>query len=215
MAKLVSYLTFDGHLTKDLTNFFLSSADREFLHSFSDLIEEGFNRKGRIELCEDGFGESFKYRVFDGHLCRAALVAGAPKGNKSIAPFLVPEWITENREFSEAYLGIAFDSEGSIWKDRNGAWRIRFKISKSEELTENGIQFVEQIRSMLATSGVETTEIWSVKGTVGKKWTTVGLCFGIKPRSFETFLKNVGFRIKEKKARSDSLLLGVHDVGRA
>jgi hypothetical protein len=215
LAKLVSYLTFDGHLTKDLTNFFLSSGNDDFLRDFSSFIEDSFNRKGRIEVCKDGFGKSSKCRIFDGHLCRAALVAGAPKGNKSVTRFQIPEWITENRGFSEAYLKVAFDSEGSIWKDRNGVWRIRFKIHKAEELAEDGIHFMEQMRGMLACSGVETTCIWSIKGTKGKKCTTIGLCFGIKTKSFETFLKNVGFRIKEKKARSDSLLLGVHDVGRA
>ncbi len=214
LAKLVSYLTFDGHLSKDLKQIYLSSKDDNFLRSFSDLIKIHFKFCGKYEICREGFGISKKYRVFSRAFSQLLLLAGTPSGNKSVTKFLVPEWIIANNDFSTAYLQIAFDSEGSIWKDRSDAWRIRFKLHKNEKLLKNGKSFMEQLRSMLADLDIETTNLWTVDALENRHGPTKGMVFAIKPRSFETFLNNINFRINEKRNRL-GVLFGVQDVGQA
>ncbi len=201
ISKLISYITFDGHLASDLTNLFLSSKDKAFLTGFARFLEEKFGLIGRFEECEEGYSKTHKYRVFNKPFCRLLELAGAPKGNKSINEFDVPKWVMKNKRYSKAYLKTAFDCEGSIWRDSNGYPRIRFKIHKSERILSNGEKFMMSLKCMLSLFGIETTEIWTLKGYEKGDVKTKGLCFSIKTKSFKTFLKHINFTIKEKRKR--------------
>lgn len=64
-ASLLSYITFDGHLAVDLSNFYLSSKEIYFLSRYRDFLKKEFGLSGKFEVCRDGYGESYKYRVFN------------------------------------------------------------------------------------------------------------------------------------------------------
>jgi len=201
VASIVSYITFDGHLAKDRSQLFLSSSDIRILEKFSELLENKFGIKGSFEECKEGFGKSYKFRVFSHPFCRLMKLSGAPAGNKSITTFDVPNWIKGDRESSRAYLRIAFDCEGSIWRDNNGYPRIRIKTNKSTDLFQNGKKFMQSLREMLNSFNIETTDLWEVKGYDGEFIKTKGICFSIKSKSIKKFSEEIGFNIERKQKR--------------
>lgn len=191
LVKLVSYLTFDGHLAEDLKCFYLSSKNKHTLLDFKEIVHRTFKINGRIEEGM-GFGESYKYRVFNKDACKFLEKIGVPKGSKVLKNFLIPKWIVEDKEFSGEYLRIAFDCEGSIWFENKP--KIRFGVCKSEQLIENGLIFLEQMKMMLKTFEINSTETWLIKGNQrrdGNK--TKGLYFKIKQDSIKSFANEVGF----------------------
>jgi hypothetical protein len=212
VASIVSYITFDGHLAKDCSQLFLSSKDLGTLKNFLELLENRFGIKGNFEECKEGFGKSYKFRVFSHPFCRLMKLSGAPVGNKSVTIFDVPEWVKEDRESSRLYLRVAFDCEGSIWKDKNGYPRIRIKTNKSIKLIKNGIDFMQSIRDMLGNFKIETTNLWEVKGYDKGFIKTKGICFSIKSKSIKNFSEEIGFNIEKKQKRlkdiTESLAVG-------
>lgn len=203
LAKLISYLTFDGHLAEDLKCFYLSSRNKETLMDFEKIVKKKFKITGRLENGM-GFGESYKYRVFNREICRFLEKSGAPKGNKVTKSFLVPPWIMENKEFSKSYLQAAFDCEGSIWIEKDP--KIRFGICKTEELLDNGFEFIEQLKSMLNTFNINTTNTWKTKANTRKDGKiTKELYFKIKQDSLSQFAKKIGFSDRFKNQRLSSI----------
>ena len=203
LAKIVSYITFDGHLAQDLKCFYLSSSDESALDDFKKLAYKKFKVSGRLEEGM-GYGKSYKYRVFSRDVCRFLESAGAPKGDKVKKAFLVPSWIKENKEFARGYVRVAFDCEGSIWFE--GKAKIRFGVCKIEELIDNGFQFTDGIKSILSQFGIESTKTWLMKGNLRKDGkTTKGLYFKIRQNSITRFSKEIGFSNRFKKDRLSNL----------
>lgn len=204
IAKLVSYVTFDGHLSGDFGQIFLSSKDLDFLDKFKNMLRDKFNMNGKFEECRDGFGLSYKYRIFNRNLCRILFLAGAPKGNKSKVKFDVPYWISEVKEFSREYLRIAFDCEGTVTRDKSGYPRMRIGIVKDGELVEDGIKLMESMKKMLSGFGIETTKIWTKKGSNISDG--IGIVFAIKTKSFKEFGKHINFSTQKKYNRLKIIL---------
>lgn len=199
LVKIVSYLTFDGHLAKDLKCFYLSSKNKETLSNFEKIVYNKFNIQGRLEKGM-GYGESYKYRVFNREICRFLEKIGTPKGSKVTKTFLIPDWIKNNKEFSRVYLRVAFDCEGSIWFEKQP--KIRFGICKIEELIENGLEFIEEMKYMLNEFDINSTKTWLIKGNNRKDGkVTKGLYFKLKQASLRQFAKEIGFSDRFKKQR--------------
>ena len=203
LVKIVSYLTFDGHLAEDLKCFYLSSKNKDTLSDFKRTIYKKFQFKGRLEK-GTGYGESYKYRVFSRDLCRFLEKIGVPKGSKVTKPFLVPDWIKHNKEFSREYLKIAFDCEGSIWFEKQP--KIRFGICKTKETLNNGFEFIEEMKSMLDQFKINSTATWLIKGNKRKDGKiTKGLYFKIKQGSLKQYKIAVGFSDRFKNQRLSSI----------
>lgn len=203
LAKLVSYLTFDGHLVEDLKCFYLSSKSKDALTDFKDIVHKSFGIKGRFETGM-GHGESYKYRIFNREICKFLEKIGVPKGCKINKRFLIPDWIKENKDFSKEYLRIAFDCEGSIWFEKQP--KIRFGIFKNEKILDNGFKFLEEIRLMLNNFDISSTNIWLIKGNARKDGKlTKGLYFKVRQKSLKQFSKEVGFTDKFKNQRLSSI----------
>ena len=66
LARIVSYLTFDGHLAKDFSCFYLSSKEKEVINKFKDDVYTKFRIDGIWEK-GTGFGKSYKYSIFIGN----------------------------------------------------------------------------------------------------------------------------------------------------
>ncbi len=199
LAKLVSYLTFDGHLAEDLKCFYLSAKSKDTLLEFEKIVYKKFGIQGRLEE-GTGYGESYKYRIFNNKICRFLEKIGVPKGSKVIKSFLIPHWVKDNKEFSREYLRTAFDCEGSIWFEKQP--KIRLGIFKIEDILPNGFQFLEEMKLMLNMFDINSTKTWLMNGNKRKdSKVTKGLYFKIKQGSLLQYTKEIGFNDKFKNER--------------
>ncbi len=194
-VKIVSFLTFDGHLTPNNSMIIFTAGSIDKLEEIIRISEERFTIKGKIRKIETNtFGTSYEYRICCKPIGKLLEILGVPAGNKVLKKFNVPSWIIQNKEFSFNYLKVAFECEGSLWKE-NKRTQIAFRIHKDENLIEDGRNFLNTMRKMLLDMGIETTNVWVVKGNKRKDGnTTVGMQFRIKSRSLNDFLNYFNFR---------------------
>jgi intein/homing endonuclease len=84
---------------------------------------------------------------------------GAPVGAKIRQPTRVPRWITSGKEGERvAFTSALFDDEGGF-RDSKGAQQIVFKSAKVVELKNDLVQYLSQVRKMLRSLGIRTSEI--------------------------------------------------------
>jgi hypothetical protein len=100
----------------------------------------------------------------------------------------VPNWIKYNKQLSYAYLKTAFECEGGFWKEPNRE-RVRFGINKEKSNLNGGINFLNELKSMLKLFGVATTNICIKR----KEQATLVLSFDISAKSIETFKRVFNF----------------------
>src|SRR3989344_2857295 len=167
LAQIVSYVTCDGHLHHDLKAFYLSSKKRKVLSEFRKLILKKFGVRGRYED-GTGYGKTEKYRICNAQLGRLLHESGTPKGDKMVTPFDVPLWIKQNNEFSRQYVKIAFFCEGSKHKASKNTETIAINLNKSVELLDDGIEFMNSLKTMLQQWNIETTKNWIQRGNIRK-----------------------------------------------
>ncbi|MBS3098228.1 hypothetical protein J4209_05530 [Candidatus Woesearchaeota archaeon] len=151
----IGFVMCDGHIRKNLQH-----------------VQYYFNQKEDAKLFKSGFNSIFPHEnptleyksyCFTINLCSkefAKLInyLGVPTGNKVFKPFLIPKWIYNGpEEFKRIFLSIIYGNEGS--KPQNNRWRIQFVLSKTEEYVTNLLEFLNQIRTMLAYFGITTSYI--------------------------------------------------------
>ncbi len=217
IAKLIAYLTFDGHLSLRQRCFLFTGKSIEILKDFSYTVKKEFNLTGKVR--RQGFsgrfkGTSYEYRVFSSPITKVLYLLGSPSGNKVLISFDVPTWIKSSRKFSRIYLRVAFDCEGSIWKEKTGRIRIGFKMSKSLEILNDGIKFMNSIREMLLKFKIKTTKISILKGNIRKDGIiTKEMVFKIRDKDVNLFCKEIGFCNKIKIRKFKEYLGLTDDVG--
>ncbi len=201
LAKIVSFLTFDGHLRWDGNVFLFTAGKRSLLKESQLLVRKEFGVEGVFRKMDtNSYGVSYEYRVTNKPICRILEALGVPKGSKVLIPFSVPDWIKKDPDLSRAYLQTAFDCEGTVWKERKNSLKIRFRMNKSVELIEDGISFLTELKDMLSVFGIGTSAIWKTAGNRRKDGNlTVGLCFNILANSIPLFRQNIGFTLKHKR----------------
>jgi len=170
LAKIVSYLTFDGHLYKDLSGFYLSSKNINNLKDFEKLIKNKFKFKGNYYLNNGGAWENktHKFIVFNKEISKALFRLGVPKGNKTTQKFNVPKWISSSKEFSREYLKISFLCEGSNKEQSGRTPRIQINIAKDKNILNSGLIFMNTLRKMLRKLDINTTKCYISKERLRK-----------------------------------------------
>ena len=195
LVRIVSHLTFDGHLCKDLKGFMFSSNNVDELEKLRKDVYSKFNIDiFKIEV-GGGYGKKCKkYWYFNTNLCKFFHTIGTPKGSKVLIKFNIPDWIRKNREFSKEYLKIAFLCEGS-WKENNRKNpRISFNINKEEPIAKNGVSFLKEIKDMLRKFDIETTPVGITKGNKRKDGKiTKMLRFRVLTKENNKFIKEIGW----------------------
>lgn len=201
LVKIVSLLTFDGHLRWDGNVFLFTAGKKLLLKEPMLLVKKEFGLFGKFrKIPTNIYGTSYEYRVTNKPVSRILDFIGVPKGNKVLLPFSVPRWIMKNKEFSRTYVQVAFDCEGTIWKEYKRSFKIRFRINKSLKFLQNGIEFMEDIRNMLLNFNIKTSKIWVIDSNIRKDGNiTKGMCFNILAADIPLFKKHIGFTIKHKK----------------
>ena len=196
LVAIVSYVTFDGHLYKNFKGFYYSSKNINDLKIFKKIVKRKFGLPARYHLFNSGSrNQTHMIYFFNKQVCEFLFKSGAPKGDKAIQIFDVPEWIVKSREFSREYLKIAYLCEGSIKeKDRKNP-RISFTQSKQTEILNSGLKFMNTIKSMLADFDINTTDScisgMRIRKRDGKM--TQDIRFRIKTADNDKFISEIGW----------------------
>ena len=126
---------------------------------------------------------------------------GAPKGNKVLQPFKIPNWILEDKEFFRRFIQRLFDCEGT--PDCEGA--IMIEMWKSQELLDEGLEFFQSIKLKLKEYfDIETSNPFTYKTNKIRKdgIKTVPIIIKIRRKdSLAKFFKHIGFENVEKQRR--------------
>ncbi len=196
LVRMVSYLTFDGHLSLKQHCFLYTGKDENSIQPFRKLIMKIFKIDGVLRFKNDGsFGPSCEFRVFNNPITKLLYLAGAPSGNKTLQRFDMPNWISQNKEFTRFYLQVAFDCEGSIWKGKDGRIGINFTMAKEESILDDAINFLTMMQKLLLDYfGIKSGKITIIDGNTrkdGKR--TKFLRFKISTDSLKKFKREIGF----------------------
>jgi DNA-binding transcriptional regulator WhiA len=157
----MAYLTFDGHLYKDLSAFFLSSRRIKNLKEFERIIKRKFGMNGKYKLNSGGIkNNTHKFIIFNKKISKELHKLGVPKGDKVIQNFNIPTWVSSSKEFSKEYLEIAFLCEGCNKDEKGRTPRIQINIAKTEDIIDSGLRFMNNLRKMLKNLGINTTKCY-------------------------------------------------------
>jgi|SRR3989344_1329741 len=195
LVRIVSHLTFDGHLSKRLNAFHFSSNNREELEKSRGDVYYKFNiGVFKIEKGNGYRNNVLKYWYFNASLCKFLHSVGVPKGSKVLTKFDVPQWIKDNKEFAREYLKIAYFCEGSRYKHSKNTESIKLNLNKSERLLEDGLKFMHSVKYLLSQFDIHTTNVWITKGNIRKdEEITKVMNFKIKANSFNKFINQIGW----------------------
>jgi hypothetical protein len=196
MAKIVSYLTFDGHLYKNLSGFMFSSKNIKDIEDFVIIIKRKFNLPPKYHLNSAGSSnQTHKVFFFNKKIGEILLNLGVPKGDKVIQEFIVPEWIFSSKEFSREYLKIAYLFEGSNKENDRKNPRIQINTAKEECIINSGLVFMNQLREMLSKFEIKTTRCLIYGGRIRKKDNkkTRDVKFRIITEDNPKFMKEIGW----------------------
>jgi intein/homing endonuclease len=195
LARIASYLTFDGHIYNDLKAILYSSKNIEDLKDFEKIITKKFGIKGKYRLNSAGSSnQTHQFYVFNKRIATGLFNLGIPKGDKVIHPFLVPEWIKKNKELSREYLKIAYLCEGSMKEKRKNP-RININVAKADEILSSGFQFMDELREMLFQFGIRSTECSAFGERVRKRDNKISkdIRFRIQTADNDKFIKEIGW----------------------
>lgn len=200
LARIVSFLTFDGHLTLNKHMFLFYSRNVSELNRIRNVVNKEFGINGKMKLVKTNlWGKSYECRFCNLPVVKILFLSGVPSGPKVKTRFSVPNWIFSKKKFMRAYLQTAFDCEGSVWMEKNGRLKLRFATNKESNLVQDGINFTNCIRKLLSRFGIRTTEIWISEGTKRKDGLfTKRILFDVKTESIKRFNVQIGFTVRTK-----------------
>jgi intein/homing endonuclease len=195
LVRIVAFINFDGHLAKDLKSFYYSSKSLKDVQYFERIVEMKFNVKCRLKQNSTGSrGQTHICWVFNKPLTQELEKLGVVKGDKVTSEYSIPRWITSNREYSREFLKIAFFCEGSNKEEKGRSSRIKFSMHKSLALSANGVEFTNQLKSMLNRLGIQTTPVYVYDERVRKDGVkTKAFVFRVSQKYNDKFIKEIGW----------------------
>lgn len=213
LARLVALITCDGHLQlkdwRGLVSFY--SKDFNEIEGINILFKKLFGKEGKIykDFSKDlGGKRNLRYKIFfiSKDIATFLNKIGVPKGNKTNVSFIIPNWIFKGNEtIRKEYLKAVYDCEGCIYttKTKSGdRWRISLEVYKNDKLKQNGVCYLEQVRSLLKKFGVYSSPVRFKKGNTRKDGSkSIGLIFDIEESSFRNFYKSINFENLSKRER--------------
>lgn len=226
LLKLLGLVFGDGTIPKTkpengaYTTFFGKREDLEQVKN--DLQELGFRsslhqrkRHHRIQtkyrISEFDFIED-SLMVSSSSLSVLLVALGAPHGRKASSEYSLPGWVHkaedwQKRLFLAAYFGAELDKPRTV----NGYnfWTLSFSVNKLESLRANAVAFLDEVKSLLASLGVETSQPVVVDGYSynGKYGNSVGFRLSIQPNAenLKCFFGKIGYIYNQRKQRLASL----------
>ena len=223
LARIVAQINGDGHLQLDKDRALTSFNSNNF-YEIEDINKEFKDLFGIKGIIYKNYKGSNQHKIFFSgkKLTLFLLKNGVIKGNKTNQYSNIPEWIVKgDRKIKSAYLKGFYDTEGSIYstKQNNGKkrWRINLIQAKNIILKDNGIKYMESVRSLLKDFKIESSPVNVNKGNIRKDGSkTIFLRFNIEKKGFDNFYKYIGFDNQKKQERLiASLNLGASPSGKA
>jgi len=195
LAKIVSYLTFDGHIYNNLKAFYFCSKDINQLNEFEKIIKRKFGIEGKYYFNNGGAFKvkTHKFIVFNKIIAEKLVKIGTPKEEKVSQAFGIPKWILASKELSKEYLKIAFLCEGSMGLRKNP--QIAINIAKTQNYLEDGIKFMESLKDMLYYFNIKVGKFYISKGRIRKKDGQLSrdIRFRISMTDSNKFIKKIGW----------------------
>ena len=227
LLKLMGFIFGDGTISFEnqlgQVGFYGKEEDMQEIRK--DLIKLGFNtskpykrlRHHNFEI--NGRISNFKYEEISINKKSNALVAllitlGTPKGKKTEKAYRVPTWIMkaprwQKRIFLASFFGAELSKPATIEKDKYTFYMPQLNMNKAEQLKENAIDYLNDIRLLLSELGIESNYPVFVEGNnyKGKISDTVGLRITM-PNTSENLInlfENVGYEYCKYKENLASL----------
>jgi len=137
---------------------------------------------------------------------------GAPYGKKASTEYLLPRWLFKSEPWQKRlFLAAYFGAELSSPRSENGYnfWTTSFSVNKLERLRDNAIAFLREMKVLVGSLGVETSEPVLVDGYTyeGVEGRSVGYRLSIQPSAdnLKLFFSKVGYLYNREKSRLASL----------
>jgi|TARA_Y100000310_G_C20542608_1_gene744044 intein/homing endonuclease len=203
-AYLVGKIMGDGHLDNKYTLYFISS-NKNDLKLLCNLIIRNFKISPyRISIKKRIVkGVSYLLRVNCAYLGRILYLLGAPKGNKTKTAFDLPKWILANKILKKRFLQALLEDELTTIKIEKCNYSVcpRLKLAKKEELIPNLRDFMQQVKDVIESFGVQCSHISNPVN--GNNTDSLELYFHINQnkKNIIKFKEEIGFRLNQDKIR--------------
>lgn len=203
LAGIVADLMCDGHLQgpkKWRIDF--TSKDVSELKRFEDIIFKLFDIKGKIRPCNGNkYGKTFNMGINNALLARILYLIGVPAGCKVVSEYLIPSWILQDKECFRTFVRRVFSCEGCVSLEGKNSF-VEISMYKSENLLDNGISFLNQLKEgMKNYFDIRTMNVFVSGNNVRKDGIkTIGLKLRIKNlQQLLRFRNEIGFECLTKE----------------
>ncbi len=216
-ARIVGFLHGDGYLYTTLLGFGFVSKDKDMLLKLRKDVEGEFKIKGKFKVKRDrGDIERIngkKYFVkfpnyelkFNSKAVGSLLFKlGVPRGKKIFQKVFVPNWIMEGGlDIQKAFLHGLFDSElsnahiSTFKGHEDNLANPRMEMGKEESLENNLKRYLNQIRTLLKSFGIES-KVASFR-RYNKKRISLTLFISNKLLNIYHFVDKVGFYYNQQR----------------
>ncbi len=164
-TRIFGFLYGDGHITKRRERLIFTGNQDALQEVKKDLAVLGFSgseistkQLNNIIRGRAFAGKTTSFYVDSNSLVKMLEFLGAPVGNKIVAPYKVPNWITNGTRFvKREFLRSLYGCEGYSPKIKNKNFAsLSLRMHKSRHLKQNMIEFMEQIGELLKEFEVES-----------------------------------------------------------
>ncbi len=215
IAYFVGKVMGDGNLDRLFVCRFIG--DRDTLFCLVDILSSRF-KIPRFKMSirrKFALGESYLLQINDCLFGRLLYTFGAPIGNKTRVPFLVPDWIFSSVEFKKLFLQALLEDE--LAKIRvlrsNHANTPNFKMHKGVGLENNLVEFLTQVKILIESFDVDCSHIVGPKKVYNKstKVRSLQSYFWIQrnKQNIINFKEKLGFRFNLDKIEALDHCYGV------
>ncbi len=169
LSKVLGATFGDGGIFQNLNGMFLSSSEKEAVEEFGHDLENlfGLDHDENSRIIEGGgYGHSWCYQNTNRNVIRFFIALGAPRGNKTKMPIIVPGWIklqeTAEAEFYGSFLGGELGTP-IIHKNGNYLTTLEVGITGIPQFRENRLSFLNDLSNYLKKNHITTTSIYEGK----------------------------------------------------
>lgn len=208
LASLLGHILGDGCIKTREENVDYTNKSKDLTEEFKLIIRELFG----IEPKENFNKVREFYEVYPPKtIAKFLVLCGFPKGEKVKQVLTIPEWIKNgSREIRIAFIRALFDDEGTVLNNvKNHS--IGFGMNKKNSLLEAHKKFMEDIREILFSIGIQPNPIFVRK----QPFDSTSLGFNIFGRyNLIKFLQNVGFSDHGKQQKLIKTIQDFKNYGR-
>lgn len=220
LAAIIGYMTGDGAIAKKSNKYtkmdgsvsiyapklqgaFYSNVKGDLVAIKGDLEAIGIKagavtiKKASAKHLQDGYQLQISHTA-----CEELVKHGAPQGKKTGCTFNVPGWILGGtEEIKIAYLSALFGAEGTTpARDRNSKSRLPRQTALNMVKIDgtDGDAFFNQLKTMLASIGIESVVTTTTGEKYGKRYVTYWL--RVSPKDQLDFFQRISFMYCDSKA---------------